>query len=129
MLITTTVVASGSRANDLRSVGREVIEALEKSDAVSVVVMLAKPPAMSGGGADPILVRREIAQLQDKVLATLTPSEFRLSMRYANVPAFAGLLFPAGLEKLGADPRVVRVDLDPSGAGYDAMTNKEEDPK
>jgi len=123
ILTIATVVSSGAWGQDSQTVSYEVLEAVEAGEAVYVVVMLTEPSVTNHDRTDLVIMRREIAQLQDKVLASLTPSEFRLSIRYANIPAFTGILFPAGIEKLRADRSVVRVDLDTSGAGALDATN------
>jgi len=126
---TTMVVASGLSYAQGTVVDRDVIVALEDFDGVNVVVMLTEPPAMQGGSANPVVVRREIARLQWEVLTTLAPSEFHLSIRYENVPAFVGRLFRRGVEKLRANPHVVRVGLDSGGGGAIANTNEEDGKK
>jgi hypothetical protein len=100
-------------------VGDAVVLALEHDDAVSVVIMLATPSSLEPGNKDPAIVRRDIARIQDQVLASLSPTEFALKSRYENVPAIAGRLTAAGLEKLNENSLVVRVDLDVGGAGAD----------
>lgn len=129
LLTTPTVVASDFADLQGAIVGHEVFVALEDHDGVSVVVMLTEPPAMHSGNASPEAVRGDIAAIQEEVLATLAPSEFLLSTRYENVPAFAGRLFRRGVDKLRANPRVVRVDLDPGGGGTRLNTNEEEETK
>jgi hypothetical protein len=117
-LIVCVVIVNATACAQTRDVvSDDVIEALESEEAVSVMVMLAAPPSITDGKQDPNLMRREIVLLQDAVLATLSPSEFQLSVRYENVPAFAGRLFAAGVEKLKANPRVARVARDVGGSG------------
>jgi hypothetical protein len=98
-------------------VGDDVVLALEHDDAVSVVIMLATPSSLEDGGKDTAVVRRDIARIQDQVLASLTPTEFALKSRYENVPAIVGRVTAAGLEKLKENSLVVRVDLDVGGRG------------
>ena len=55
--------------------------------------------------------------VQEAVLANLSSAEFQVSVRYSHIPALSGRLYAAGVEKLAADPRVRRVDLDIGGSG------------
>jgi hypothetical protein len=63
-------------------------------------------------------VRAEIARVQQEVLSRLDARDFELGKRFESVPAIAGTLrTQRGLERLLADPRVRRVDLDVGGGG------------
>ena len=50
--------------------------------------------------------------LRTQVLSALNPSDFKERHVYRSLPALAGRVTEAGLEKLVANPNVVRIDLD-----------------
>ena len=97
--------------------GAGIREALVPNGEAAVMVALAVEPGVSGS-RDAASVTAAIARAQDAVLSTLDSADFRLTQRYAAVPAFAGTLRSArGLDRLLAHPLVRRVDLDSGGTG------------
>ena len=109
-------------AEETARIGPGVSEALRETVSVSVVIMLVTPESLAEDHADPVDLRREVARIQNEVLADLDPVEFRVAARYASVPAFSGLLTSAGLAQLKSDPRLLRVDLDTGGSGAPTIT-------
>ena len=102
----------------IQKVGQGVLETLQAEGEVNVVIALTEPPSMNASPFDLPTVKREIADLQDEVLSSLTPSDYCEKLRYQAVPALAGkILSEAGLAKLVANPKVVRIDLDVGGSG------------
>ena len=95
-------------------IGPGVREALGSQGSVRVVVALQQPtvfesPTRSRMGS----VRRLVAGLQEDVLANLAPGELSVTRQYSVLPALAvTILDPAGLDKLAANPNVVRIDVD-----------------
>jgi subtilisin family serine protease len=99
-------------------IGPGVREALDTGRSISVMVALAEPGGRRAWAFDLGQKRSEVAQLQDGVLATLEQAQFRLTRRYAAVPALAGVLrSKSGLARLEAHPHVQRVDLNIGGTG------------
>jgi hypothetical protein len=98
-------------------IGQGVMEILKTRGEAAVIITLAEPPSMRTPQIDLPTLRSEITSLQDQVLSTLDPSDFRLKLRYQAVPALAGIATEAGLAKLAANPNVVRIDLDVGGTG------------
>ncbi|HUD71336.1 MAG TPA: S8 family serine peptidase, partial [Dongiaceae bacterium] len=110
-------------------VGNGVVEALATGGSVRVFVYLDRPSAAaSGAGAiaaeaaapGPAAAaaardRDRVARAQDEALGALGRGEFTVRRRFARVPAFAGDLTAAGLERLRRAPGVRRIDLDLPG--------------
>lgn len=90
----------------------EVLEALNQQADAPVIVSLREPVALKATPLEITAVRRQVAALQDHVLSSLAPGEFRLTYRYEATPALAGSVSPSGLIKLASHPDVVAVSLD-----------------
>jgi subtilisin family serine protease len=94
-------------------VGAAVLEALRAAPGpvarVRVIVSLTEPEAPVRS-----LTRRlaEVETSQARVLESLDAAEFRLTVRWDTISAFAGEVTAEGLAKLLASPEVLRVDLD-----------------
>jgi subtilisin family serine protease len=56
------------------------------------------------------------------VLGGLRAADFRLTERWSEIPAFAGLVSRVGLARLTANPDVLRVDLDVGGGADDLQS-------
>jgi hypothetical protein len=96
----------------------EVLAALRATGEAPVVVALVEPSGYPDPGADRQRIRAEIARMQEEVLQSLDPAEYRDRHRFESVPAMAGtLLSERALRTLLSHPHVRRVDLDPGGTG------------
>lgn len=95
-------------------VGRGILERLAVAPNVRVLILL-EPPAPTMGRES---VRLDIAGKQDRVLSRLGSGAFSLRHRYQAIPALAGEITLAGIERLRTLPGVVRVDLDEGGHGH-----------
>ncbi|OHB69325.1 MAG: hypothetical protein A2W23_03725 [Planctomycetes bacterium RBG_16_43_13] len=102
-------------AQAMEKVGQEVIDALQTTGEVNVVIKLADPASMRVPHPDLLISRNAIADLQQGVLSALIPSDFRVKHKYKYVSALSGKATLAGLTKLSADPNVVKIDLDVGG--------------
>jgi subtilisin family serine protease len=93
-------------------VGAQVYAALESAGRAKVVVALREPDVSARA-----LDRRvaEVRTLEDAVLSNLTPFEFHLTNRWNAISALAGDASAAGIERLAADPDVLKIDLDVGG--------------
>jgi len=92
----------------------EVYDALKAGAWARVVIALQEPNASID---DRPRWNSEIGRVQSKVLASLTPSDFKPTHQWASVSALAGQVSQSGLTKLLANPDVIRVDLDTGGSG------------
>lgn len=54
---------------------------------------------------------KEMSQVQEQVLSTLTESDFKLRYKYQTIPCFSGVLTQSGLEKLSQNPQVAYIQL------------------
>jgi subtilisin family serine protease len=90
----------------------EVLEALTQQLDARVIVSLREPTGLRATPLEIASVKRQVAGLQNQVLTSLAPGEFRLTYRYEATPALAGSVSPGGLDKLAAHPDVVAVSLD-----------------
>ncbi len=98
--------------------GYGVIESISLDRGAAIMVALEEPAMISKSPASRERFRQEISQLQEEVLSGLDPGDFELRLRFQSVPALAGRVFTAaGLARLTANPRVVRIDLDVGGTG------------
>ena len=95
------VVAGGQLANSLpmpvdaqpaldEKIGEGVIETIEANGEAFVVIALVSPPSLSAAPFDLDSLREEVSRLQDEVLSSLEPPDFRLVLRYEAVPALVG---------------------------------------
>lgn len=71
------------------------------------------------GNAQVIVAFRpsEPPEARSRVVESLSPEEFEVTARFRSIPAIAGRIHSAALEKLQRDPRVERIDLDVPGGG------------
>jgi hypothetical protein len=97
---------------------RAVLEALREQGQARVIIALVSPGAEPGAaGAE--ATRAAIARMQDDVIASLDPADFRPGARYTSVAALAGvLLSERGFRRLRAHPFVSGVSLDTGGSGH-----------
>jgi hypothetical protein len=101
-------------------IAKDVYQALNESSYVNVIVMLFQPPSVTSSNVDSDEVKKNIDKLQEEVLATLLPADFKLSLKYKNIPALAGSLSLVGAKKLGSNQHVARIDLDVGGSGSES---------
>jgi hypothetical protein len=102
------------------AVAPDVRSALRTHGEAHVVVALVSPLGYDDPLADRNRVRAEIARLQQEVLASLDPRDYRSRHLLESVPAMSGtLLSERGLSTLLSHPHVRRVDLDAQGGGTD----------
>lgn len=108
---------AGEKADDL-SGQADVLRAIRDHGGAAVMIALVHPPGFGDPAADGDEIRREIARMQEDVLAALDSADFRLRQRFTSIPAMAGTLrTEQGLRVLSAHPFVKSVDIDPSGGG------------
>ncbi|GEM_PF-865212 len=99
-------------------IDKEIIQALERGEEVEVVVMLDDTPAMQAQISEPAVIKNEITDIQEDVLANLYPSDYVVRRQYKTIPALAGKITSlAGLQRLVSQTNVVRVDMDIGGTG------------
>jgi subtilisin family serine protease len=94
----------------IEKVGEGVRETLSSNGEAYVVIALKEPPSVQEAPINTLT--DEIASLQDQVLSALSSADFRLKHRYQAISALTGWVTEPGLEKLMANPSVVRIDLD-----------------
>ncbi len=93
----------------------DVLVALQESSEVAVIINLAALALPPPGQLDPATLdeyRRQVAAVQDRVLAKLTPADFTLTFRYSVTTALAGRITESGVEKLRGHPDVKMVVTD-----------------
>ena len=97
----------------------DVLAALQASSEVAVLLHLAAgglPPLdqpldqLEPGAFDEYI--RQVAAVQDRILAKLTSGDFTLTFRYSVVAALAGRITASGVEKLRGHPDVITVSID-----------------
>ena len=104
-------------AQPTSKIGAAVLEALARGEAPAVIVALDVSRDVARG-RDLAALRREVRGAQDGVLRGVTASELRVRRRFDAVPAFSAIaLDRVALQRLAADPRVRRIDLDVGGTG------------
>ncbi len=92
----------------------DVLEALQESSEAAVLISLAGlplPPSPSDAAAFDEY-RRQLAAVQDRILAKLTPADVTLTTRYSVSAALAGRITASGVEKLRGHPDVKIVSID-----------------
>ncbi len=94
-------------------IGPGVREGFLAGESVRVLIYLSIPGAAD---ASPAATRERVSMAQGVVLQELGPGRFVVQHRFENIPALAGEVTLAGLERLAALPAVVRVDLDAGGS-------------
>ena len=95
-----------------------------RAAGVASVIVALRPPDVSRAACEPAARLAAIERRRAAVLAELAPDEAQVEHAYRTAPGFAGRVTAAGLERLAANPDVLRVDLDPIGraAAEDNMT-------
>jgi subtilisin family serine protease len=95
-----------------QTAGPGVHETLAREGQARVVVSLHVVSPLSA-----TLEARQsvIAAVRQRTFFDIDPEEFLIESRFENLGAVAGLLRPAGLDKLLRDPNVDRIDLDVPG--------------
>jgi len=92
------------------------MELQNSPDGTAYVVVLLKPAENTGEMSKE--QRQEVVkEIQDRVLATLAPGEFRIVHKYQNFASLTGYVNAAGLAKLVAHPDVAAVGPDVGGHG------------
>src|SRR5215470_18633435 len=81
---------------------------------VAVLVALRAPPLGRDARALPVR-RAEMMRRRTALLATLPSDDVQVEHSYETVPGFTARVTAAGLERLAANPDVLRVDADPTG--------------
>ena len=94
----------------------DVMAALQESPEVAVLINLAGLVMPSSGPIDSAAwdeYRRQLAAVQDRILAKLTAADFTLTARYIVAPGLAGRIRESGVEKLRGHPdvRIVAIDM------------------
>ncbi len=95
----------------------DVRAALGETSTARVFVNLRAPDGVGSSAGDQAAV---IASIQDRVLSQLPVHSFRLIHRYRHVPALAGTVTVAALDRLARDPLVHSVQLDERVHGHDS---------
>lgn len=98
--------------------GYDLHSALARRPWARVVVAL-RPSARPLGDT---VSRARVSAVQARVLRNLRVADFRLTERWSQIPAFAGLVSQSGLARLTGNPDVLRVDLDVGGRADDAQS-------
>src|SRR5436305_12080710 len=113
------LLAFTAAAADAAVIGPAVYKALEKSQHVRVMVSFdpGVPPIFTTPEALAVF-NAAVKAVGDDVLSRFLPGELTLRRRYQTVNALAGDVTLAGLLRLQADPRVLRVDLDQGGKAH-----------
>jgi len=101
--------ASGSPAHSQRT----LVQELEDQGVARVVVTLRSGDPHRG---------RSVKTIVDEVLRAAPPSEIEAKHRLESAPVFIARITGNGLQRLLADPRVSRVDLDGEVRGTDAVS-------
>lgn len=98
-------------------VSEAAIDAIETDSRVRVIVTFHEPPAATRAARDAAPHRAALASRGDAILAGLSRQEFQLRRRFTSLPALAGSIDRAGLERLARDPNVRWVEPSLGGAG------------
>ncbi|MFT5195345.1 MAG: subtilisin family serine protease, partial [Candidatus Promineifilaceae bacterium] len=110
-----------SAVHGKEKIGLGVAETLRDEGEVIVVIALVESTALQSRQmrqSDLTDFRREVATIQNTVLSSLDPTDFRVRHQYQAVPALSGKLFTEdGLIKLAQNPNVRKIDLDVGGSG------------
>ncbi|MDQ3563660.1 MAG: S8 family serine peptidase [Pseudomonadota bacterium] len=114
-----TVPVTTPTSGRVRVVGKDVRRILGKG-RVLVIVSLKRPARLRHATTDVDVLRREVAQIQRRVLSSLKPSDLEMIHRYEFVAGFSGWLTRPGLRKLRRNPDVVAIQLDRRGGSTTA---------
>lgn len=104
-------ITAGAPSTQGQKVRPEVVAALEHEAEVRVVISLRDNPALLAPLDIPAL-RQDVASKQERVLSSLTASDFTLIRRYEAVPGLAGWISQGGIESLADHQDVVSVGMD-----------------
>lgn len=93
-------------------VGPGVLEAIARDGKAAVIVAFAARATQPVPRRHLRALQAEVAGMQRAVLDELRPGDFRAAHVYSAVPALAGWVTAAGLERLARHPFVLEVGLD-----------------
>jgi subtilisin family serine protease len=110
-LLTGLGISAGGPSADQPKVRPDVADALAQQSEVAVIISLKETRSPSAPPNVPALVQ-DAAVKQQRVLSTLTASDFTLTRQYQAVPALAGRMTARGVEKLAAHPDVISIGID-----------------
>lgn len=91
---------------NIYSSGVTLDEAYQRQEQVNVIISLVDNEQSAATNKDMESRKLAIKEIQEQVLATLTPEEFVLSTQYTLINAIAGSLSRTGYEKLLKNPQV-----------------------
>jgi hypothetical protein len=98
-------------AVEAAAVEADAVGELETNLEAPVIISLALPEVdLAHAGVTEM--RNNTAIRQARVLSDLSTSDFQTTYQYDNVPALAGRLTKAGMEKLAGNPDVTMISLD-----------------
>jgi subtilisin family serine protease len=109
VLLATTAVA---QPPDHARVGARVYEKLGQLSRVRVLILLSAPTPRPGDRGQ---LMRDVSRVQSAALNAMSGDHFTLKRRFQTIPALAGEITSAGLQRLLAVPGVLRVDEDEGG--------------
>jgi len=93
-----------------------VLLALQRGE--NPAIMVALDVTTTPAGRDLAQLRRAVASAQDDALRGFSDAELHVKRRFNAVPALAGIARSrAALQRLAANPRVLRIDIDGGGTG------------
>lgn len=95
-------------ASDLPDVTNEVLEALAQAGKAQVVISLYDSAPVGASSAE---MAASVAQVQQAVLAKLSPTDFVVAYQYSHIAALAGEITQQGLEILRQHPLVRHIHL------------------
>jgi len=104
------ITAGGPSANQTK-IRPELVDALGQQSEVAVIISLKETRSPLAPLNVPALVQ-DAAVKQQRVLSTLTASDFTLTRQYQAVPALAGRMTARGVEKLADHPDVISIAID-----------------
>ena len=114
-LSTQATVAAAPRPTAV-PISEDVAQALATHGAARVLLLL--DDTAFADTATAAQQRVILAQVQNRVLNTVTPAEFQLYRQYQTVPGLAGTVTAAGLAKLQANPVVRAIQPDHAGSAH-----------
>lgn len=112
------LITIGCREEGLQpaaAVQPELTSALESAERANVIVSFRQPEGFGGATA---AVRRELVEQIGRDVRSRAGAELSVTHRYREVPALAGSVSLAALDRLLGDPAVAAVKLDTAGRGF-----------
>ncbi len=110
LILTTRLAGEAQLGASTADIDPRVLEALERQAEVDVDIAL-KSPTIPFEQQTTAYMRQYAADIQARVLSSVTPADFTLIYQFPLSPSLSGRITASGLTKLASHPDVVAIEM------------------